>query len=144
MELKIGGKYNFRGQATRLVYLGRNWIGNGFWHQFARVERPDLVWSEILDSDLHMIVETPAPEAPDTDRLTKAVIRQALIEYVNARAPYIFNYDDPTEARVREHLEDYVRSLSVRQTEAFRDQQMERIAPRVMAAIAEIQHLGLM
>lgn len=56
--MKIGGYYNWYGQSERLVYLGRNWSGNGYWHQFAKVESPTIVWCEILDSDLHMIEET--------------------------------------------------------------------------------------
>lgn len=56
--MKIGGYYNWYGQSERLVYLGRNWSGNGYWHQFAKVESPTIVWCEVLDSDLHMIEET--------------------------------------------------------------------------------------
>ena len=56
--MKIGGKYNRRGQPERLVYLGRNWGGNGYWHQFAKVENPRVVWCEVLDSDLGMLEET--------------------------------------------------------------------------------------
>lgn len=57
-EMKIGGKYNWKGQPERLVYMGHNYSGNGYWHQFARVESPEIVWCEVLDSDLHMIEET--------------------------------------------------------------------------------------
>lgn len=58
MKLVIGGPYNWIGQPERLVYLGKNWSGNGYWHQFAKVENPSVVWCEILDSDLHMIEGT--------------------------------------------------------------------------------------
>jgi len=58
MELQIGEKYNWAGQAERLIYLGNNWSGNGYWHQFAKVESPDSVWCEVLDSDLRGIEET--------------------------------------------------------------------------------------
>ena len=54
----VGGRYNWRSQSERLVYLGRNWSGNGYWHQFAKIETPNTVWCEVLDSDLHMIEET--------------------------------------------------------------------------------------
>ena len=57
-DMKIGGKYNWKSQSDRLIYLGRNWSGNGYWHQFAKVESPGVVWCEVLDSDLHMLVET--------------------------------------------------------------------------------------
>lgn len=56
--MKIGGNYNWKGQADRLVYLGNNWSGNGYWHQFAKVKEPDVIWCEVLDSELHMIEET--------------------------------------------------------------------------------------
>ena len=57
-EMIIGGKYNWKHQPERLVYLGRNWSGNGYWHQFAKVQSPEVVWCEVLDSDLCMIEET--------------------------------------------------------------------------------------
>ena len=56
--MKIGGKYNWKSQPERLVYLGRNWAGNGYWHQFAKVESLSDVWCEVLDADLHMLEET--------------------------------------------------------------------------------------
>lgn len=55
---EIGGKYNWRGQPERLVYLGRNWSGNGFWHQFAKTDSPEAIWCEVLDSDLRMLEAT--------------------------------------------------------------------------------------
>lgn len=61
--MNIGGNYNWKGQHERLVYLGNNWSGNGYWHQFAKVESPDVVWCEVLDSDFHMIEETKAHNA---------------------------------------------------------------------------------
>lgn len=57
-EMMIGGKYNWVNQPERLVYIGRNWSGNGYWDQFAKIESPSVVWCEILDSDLSMIEET--------------------------------------------------------------------------------------
>ncbi len=57
-DMVVGGKYNWRYQAERLVYLGRNWSGNGYWHQFAKVESPTVVWCEVVDSDLKMFEET--------------------------------------------------------------------------------------
>ncbi len=54
----IGGRYNWKGQPERLVYLGRNWSGNGFWHQFEKVDAPGVVWCEVLDADLSNFEET--------------------------------------------------------------------------------------
>jgi hypothetical protein len=58
ITLEVGKKYNFKGQFECLIYLGNNWSGNGYWHQFALVEKPDEVWAEMLDSDLVVIEET--------------------------------------------------------------------------------------
>ena len=52
--MEIGKNYNWKNQPERLVYLGKE----AGWHQFALVEEPEKVWSEILDEDLHYIEET--------------------------------------------------------------------------------------
>lgn len=57
-DMQRGGLYNFRNQADRLVYLGYNWSGNGYWHQFRKIGDPRPVWAEITEDDLHMIEET--------------------------------------------------------------------------------------
>lgn len=62
-DMVIGGRYNWRYQQERLIYLGYNWSGNGRWHQFALVEKPGKVWCEILDSELDMIEETKEEHA---------------------------------------------------------------------------------
>lgn len=58
MELIKGNKYRFKHTAEEnpepIIYLGFNWSGNGYWHQFAK-EGASKVWSELLDSDLHLI-----------------------------------------------------------------------------------------
>ena len=56
--MEIGKKYNWINQIERLIYLGNNFSGNGYWHQFAKVETPNDVWCECLDSDLKGIEET--------------------------------------------------------------------------------------
>ena len=57
-DLITGNKYNWKSQEERLIYLGENFSGNGYWHQFSRVESPEKVWCEVLDSDLSLIEET--------------------------------------------------------------------------------------
>lgn len=52
--LCVGGKYNFKLQDERLIYLGKV----GAWNQFAETTDPQEVWAEVLDSDLWMIEET--------------------------------------------------------------------------------------
>ena len=54
----IGGRYNWKYQLERLVYLGRNWSGNNYWHQFEKIDAPGKVWCEVLDADLKMLEET--------------------------------------------------------------------------------------
>ncbi len=52
----IGNLYQWAHQQERLVYLGNNWSGNGYWHQFAKVETPSVIWCECLDSNLSGLV----------------------------------------------------------------------------------------
>lgn len=59
---QVGGRYNWKNQSDRLIYLGHNWSGNGSWHQFAKVGAPDVVWCEVLTSELHMLEETVKPK----------------------------------------------------------------------------------
>lgn len=57
-RMRIGGCYNWKNQSERLVYLGKNWSGNGYWHQFALTNRAMDVWCEVLDDDLERFEET--------------------------------------------------------------------------------------
>lgn len=52
----IGGKYNWKNQPERLIYMGRL----GQWHHFAKIGEPGRVWCEVLDADLRMLEETAA------------------------------------------------------------------------------------
>lgn len=70
--MKIGGKYNWIGQRERLVYIGKNWSGNGYWHQFEKVDELGTVWCEVLDVDLHMIEETPNAELGGAEPIGEA------------------------------------------------------------------------
>ena len=58
--MKVGGKYNWKGQPERLVYLGKKLYPGDrrTWHQFAKIDALGKVWSEVLEQDLHMIEET--------------------------------------------------------------------------------------
>jgi hypothetical protein len=57
----IGKKYNWVNQSERLVYTGKK----GCWNQFAKVEYPEIVWCEVLDSDLRMLEETKSLITPN-------------------------------------------------------------------------------
>jgi hypothetical protein len=52
--MKMGEKYNWKNQPERLIFLGKV----GSWNQFAKVDSPDVIWCEVLDSDLHMLERT--------------------------------------------------------------------------------------
>ena len=57
-DLIIGDKYNWKNQPERLIYLGVG-IGASYgWYQFAKVEEPDVVWCEVLKSDMRMLERT--------------------------------------------------------------------------------------
>lgn len=62
--LRIGGKYNWKGQAERLVYLGMCEPRNGKWHQFAKIESPSVVWCEVLPNELNCLEETNTRAEP--------------------------------------------------------------------------------
>lgn len=64
--MKVGGKYNWKNQSERLVYLGKQ----GAWHQFALTSKQNTVWCEVLDEDLHMLEYTKVgpTEQPAGDR----------------------------------------------------------------------------
>jgi len=63
--LYIGEECNFKNQPEKLKYIGKNWSGNGYWHQFEKIGIQG-VWCELLDSDLHMIEKVKIYE--DTKR----------------------------------------------------------------------------
>lgn len=58
MEIKLqrGGKYRFKYKSEAnlepITYIGHNWSGNGYWHQF---EKNGKIWCELRDSDLDLI-----------------------------------------------------------------------------------------
>lgn len=53
-KMKRGGRYNWKGQPERLIYLRRF---NG-WHQFKKIGDPREVWCEVLDEDLGSFEES--------------------------------------------------------------------------------------
>lgn len=59
-ELKVGGRYNWKNQPERLIYLGKH-QDHRFcpgWFQFAKVDKPGVVWCEVRESDLASFEET--------------------------------------------------------------------------------------
>ena len=56
--MEIGGHYNWKNQDERLIYIGFNFSGNGYWHQFVKVDNPDVVWCEVQESDIESFEET--------------------------------------------------------------------------------------
>ncbi len=80
--LTIGGKYNWKGQPERLIYLGCNWSGNGYWHQFEKADQPGVVWCEVLDEELHNFEETKPTAGPSARRIATRPLTE--IELWNA------------------------------------------------------------
>lgn len=58
--LRVGGRYNWKGQPERLAYMGvKRYPGDRrTWHQFEKVDAPGVVWCEVLDPDLTHFEET--------------------------------------------------------------------------------------
>ena len=57
-DLCVGQTYNFQNQSERLEYLGYNWSGNGYWHQFEKISEPGVVWCEVQNSELALLEKT--------------------------------------------------------------------------------------
>lgn len=59
-KLEIGGRYNWIGQPERLIYMGKKYYPGDrrTWHQFAKVEAPDVCWSEVLEDQLESFERT--------------------------------------------------------------------------------------
>lgn len=75
--MDIGGKFKLKYSADRpvqLVYFGRKtYLGDRrFWYRFAKAEKPDEVWCELLEEDLNLIEEIVTQptegESNETDR----------------------------------------------------------------------------
>ena len=56
----IGKTYKFKYSPELLIYIGKNFSGNGYWHQFEKADNRGVVWCELLDHDLKMIEEVSA------------------------------------------------------------------------------------
>ena len=50
-KMRVGNIYKFKAQKEILLYVGK---ARG-WHQFELIQDQGIVWSELLDSDLHLI-----------------------------------------------------------------------------------------
>lgn len=87
-DLHKGKLYNFKNQPERLVFVGRKFYPGDqrTWFQFAKVESPDEVWSEILQADLHLVEETPEPITTLQDfKAAMKLAEQDIAQYVSQR-----------------------------------------------------------
>jgi hypothetical protein len=58
-SLTVGGRYHWRhNPEPKLVYVGHNRSGNGYWHQFEQAGKPGKIWCEIKDDEIHLLEET--------------------------------------------------------------------------------------
>ena len=53
-SLVIGGRYNFKCQPERLIYVGKKRA----WHQFTRIGYDAFIWSSLLGSEICLLEET--------------------------------------------------------------------------------------
>jgi hypothetical protein len=90
-ELEIGGKYNWVYQPERLIYMGYNWSCNGYWHQFALVEKPTEVWCEVQDSDISSFEKSKKPETVYVDD-SFAVAKHKLKQIIDDFSLYTEDY----------------------------------------------------
>lgn len=81
--MKVGDKYNWIGQPERLIFLGRNWSGNGYWNQFAKVDSPEVVWCEVYDYDLDKFEKTVIVGCVDANITEKVAtsLRESLYDF---------------------------------------------------------------
>ena len=59
-DIDRGGRYNWRNQPERLLYIGARRYPDGYWHQFEKVGEPNKVWCEVRAADLESFVESEA------------------------------------------------------------------------------------
>jgi hypothetical protein len=72
--LQIGGRYNWKNQPERLIYMGLCEPRNGRWHQFAKVDVPNVCWCEVTDDDLSSFEATP----PATEGASLRTVAEAI------------------------------------------------------------------
>lgn len=90
----VGGRYNWKNQPERLVYMGtKRYPGDPrTWHQFAKIEEPETVWSEVLTSDLENFEKTPGSPAPKMEAWPEREVEPAVLpnpnEYGKQRAQW--------------------------------------------------------
>ncbi len=56
--MKINGRYNWKGQPERLIYMEPAVLGDGIWHQFSLVDKPGIVWCEVRHTELGYFEES--------------------------------------------------------------------------------------
>lgn len=83
-NLEVGGRYNWRNQPERLIYMGSMpYQGNGLWYQFAKVDKPDVCWSEVRAEDLSSFEVSDKPAAGLSQKTLKALAYES---FSNAHA----------------------------------------------------------
>lgn len=106
--LRVGGKYNWKNQPERLVYMGmRHYVGNGNWHQFALVDKPDSVWCEVRVADLASFEETQTAALEATSGVAEPDDERALSVTEWIRNNY---QDHPTIDSLCDALADAIRT----------------------------------
>lgn len=53
-DFVIGNKFKFKCSNEELIYIGCNTRG-GQWFELAKVEEPNIVWSEVCSNDFKLL-----------------------------------------------------------------------------------------
>lgn len=53
-DFKKGNKFKFKCGSEQLIFIGISRHG-GKWYQLAKVETPEIVWSEVCDRDFDLL-----------------------------------------------------------------------------------------
>lgn len=108
--MKRGGRYNFKNQQDRLIYLGRNWSGNGFWHQFRKIGDLRKVWAEVRDDELDLLEESDAGDSLNLIRVSRMQAWERAKGELNAMLCTFFG-ESGARAGQFEQLDDAIKSF---------------------------------
>jgi len=55
--MERGKKYKWKYSPEIMIYVGYNWSGNGYWHQFELEGKQGKIWCEVQGDQLNLIEE---------------------------------------------------------------------------------------
>lgn len=97
-EMKISGRYKWKSGDEILIYIGCNFSGNGFWHQFVLESVPGKVWYEVADSDLPLMEELFNIRSQMSDEMKRLYANDAIFRgCINSSIQNNLSYVDSLE-----------------------------------------------